>query len=40
MHKEVKGPVCVKKIQMAHNFFVTKATDLKIIFLKTLEKWM
>jgi len=33
-YRAVKSPVCVKKSKMALNFFVTKATDLKIIFLK------
>ena len=31
-YRAVKSPVCVKKSKMAHTFFVTKATDLKIIF--------
>ena len=30
-YRAVKSPVCVKKTKMAHKFFVTKATDLKII---------
>ena len=34
-YRAVKSPVCVKKTKMAHKFFVTKATDLKIIFLKS-----
>jgi len=33
-YRAVKSQVCVKKSKMAINFFVTKATDLKIIFLK------
>ena len=31
-------PVCEKKNLIAHNFFVTKATDLKTIFLKSPSK--
>ena len=30
-----KSGLCKKKTKMAHKFFVTKATDLKIIFLKS-----
>ena len=33
-NRAVKSPVCVKKTEIAHNSFVTKATDLKTIFLK------
>ena len=34
----VKSPVCVKtKSKIAHNFFVTKATDLNFIFEKPLK---
>ena len=34
----VKSPECVKIIsKIAHNFFMTKATDLKTIFLKPLK---
>ena len=35
-----KCPVLGKKSKIAHNFFVTKASDLKTIFLKALEKCM
>ena len=40
MHREgyrtLKSPVCVKeKYNIAHNFFRTKATDLKITFFKS-----
>ena len=30
-----KSPVCEKKTKIAHNFFVTKAADLKTICLKS-----
>ena len=29
-----KNPICEKKSKKANNFFVTKATDLKTLFLK------
>ena len=31
----IKSGVCKKKSKIAHNFFMTKATDLKTIFLKS-----
>ena len=34
VHRAVKSSVCVKKTIIAHNFFVTKATDLEIRVLK------
>ena len=34
-YRAVKSPECVKKYKIAHNFFMTKATDLKTIFLKS-----
>ena len=34
-YRAVKSPICVKKSQIDHNFFVTKATDLKSLFLKS-----
>ena len=35
-YRAVKSPECVKKkSKIAHNFFMTKATDLKTIFLKS-----
>ena len=38
-YNALKIPECVKKI--AHNFFMTKATDLKtIFFFNPLKKWM
>ena len=40
IYKAEKSSVCEKKSKIAHNFFVTKATDLKTIFLKTLQKCM
>ena len=33
-----KSGLCKKKSKRAHYFFMTKATDLKTIFLKALEK--
>ena len=40
MHRAVKSLVCVKNILKAHNFFRTKATDLKnYIFEKPLKNW-
>ena len=37
-YRAVKSPECVKKSSIAHNFFMTKATDLKTIFLKSPRK--
>ena len=40
-YRAKKSPVCEKKkSEIAHNFLVTKATDLQTIFLKSLEKCM
>ena len=37
-YRAVKSPVCVKKTEIAHNSFVTKATDPKnYIFEKPLK---
>ena len=36
-YKAVRSPVCVKKeYNIAHTYFVNKATDLKTIFVKSL----
>ena len=34
-YRAVKSPVCLRKSKMAHSFFLTKATDLKTVFLKS-----
>ena len=34
-YRAVKSPECVKKSKIDHDFFMTKATDLKTIFLKS-----
>jgi len=34
-YRAEKSPVCEKKSKIAHNFFVTKSTDLKTMFLKS-----
>ena len=36
--QRVKSLVCKKKSKIAHNFFMTKATDLKTIILKSPRK--
>ena len=35
-----KSGLCKNNSKIVHNYYVTKATDLKTIFLKTLDKWV